>query len=206
MKRKIVRREASGVRRLRRANLSHLTPHASRLTASRRGRLILVIGGAASGKSDVALAMAGKAAPRAFVATGEALDDEMAERIALHQQSRDRDWHLAEVPMDLAGWFEKEGPAYRTIVLDCLTLWLSNLQGAGIPAQRTSALVAGLLCAMKEAKARILVVTNELGLGLVPAEAGSRRFRDLAGKVNRQFAQAVDEVYFVVSGLPVRIK
>lgn len=166
----------------------------------------MVIGGAASGKSDAALAMAGHAGPKAFVATGQPLDDEMAERIRRHQASREAGWQTEEVPVDLAGWFDKEGRTYRTILLDCLTLWLSNLQGRGTPESQVPDLVSELLRAIRTSKARVLVVTNELGLGLVPTEASARRFRDLAGRINQQFAREADEVHFVVSGLPVRIK
>ncbi|MFM8551747.1 MAG: bifunctional adenosylcobinamide kinase/adenosylcobinamide-phosphate guanylyltransferase [Nitrospiraceae bacterium] len=165
-----------------------------------------MLGGAASGKSDAALAMAGTAGPRAFVATGQPLDEEMAERINRHQASRDVDWQTEEVPVALAGWFDKQGRTYRTIVVDCLTLWLSNLQGRGVLDKQVPSLVSELLAAIKESKARVVVVANELGLGLVPAEAASRRFRDMAGQVNQQFAHEADEVYFVVSGLPLRIK
>jgi adenosylcobinamide kinase / adenosylcobinamide-phosphate guanylyltransferase len=171
-----------------------------------RSRLILVIGGAASGKSDAALAMAGHVGPRAFVATGQPLDDEMAERIRRHQASRQADWRTEEVPVDLAGWFDKQGRTYRTILVDCLTLWLSNLQGRAVPEAKVPALVSELLRAIRSTKARVFVVTNELGLGLVPTEASSRRFRDLAGSVNQQVAKEADEVYFIVSGMPLRLK
>nr|MBI3611646.1 bifunctional adenosylcobinamide kinase/adenosylcobinamide-phosphate guanylyltransferase [Nitrospirota bacterium] len=168
--------------------------------------MILVTGGAASGKSEAALAMAGHAGAKAFVATGQPLDDEMAERIRRHQASRQADWRTEEVPVDLAGWFDKQGQTYRTILVDCLTLWLSNLQGRAVPESQVPALVSELLRAIRASKARVVVVTNELGLGLVPTETSSRRFRDLAGRVNQQCASAADEVYFVVSGLPIRIK
>ncbi len=181
-------------------------PQEPRPSSRRRGRLILVTGGAASGKSDAALEMAGQAGPRAFVATGQPLDDEMAERIRRHQASRQADWRTDEVPVDLAAWFDKQGRTYKTVLVDCLTLWLSNLQGRGVSDAHVPVLVSELLRTMRATKARVLVVTNELGLGLVPADAASRRFRDLAGRVNQQFAREADEVYVVVSGLPVRIK
>ncbi|TAJ07835.1 MAG: bifunctional adenosylcobinamide kinase/adenosylcobinamide-phosphate guanylyltransferase [Nitrospirae bacterium] len=174
--------------------------------SSRRGRLIFILGGAASGKSETALAMAGNAGPRAFVATGQPLDGEMAERIRRHQASRQADWRTEEVPVDLAGWFDKQGRTYRIILVDCLTLWLSNLQGRGVPESQVPALVSELLRAIRAVKARVVVVSNELGLGLVPTDVSARRFRDLAGRVNQQFAAEADEAYFVVSGLPVRIK
>lgn len=182
------------------------SPRRPLAASPRRGALIFVIGGAASGKSDAALTMAGTATPRAFVATGQPLDAEMAERIRRHQASRETGWRTEEVPVDLAGWFDKQGRTYRTVLVDCLTLWLSNLQGRGLPESQVPELVSELLRAIRATKARVVVVTNELGLGLVPTEASSRRFRDLAGRVNQQVAREADEVYFVVSGLPVRIK
>jgi len=165
-----------------------------------------VLGGAASGKSEAALAMAGNVGPKAFVATGQPLDDEMAERIRRHQASRQADWRTEEVPLDLAGWFDKQGRTYRTILVDCLTLWLSNLQGRSVPESQVPALVSELLRAIRAVKARVVVVSNELGLGLVPTETSSRRFRDLAGSVNQQVAKEADEVYFIVSGMPLRLK
>lgn len=175
-----------------------------------RGRLILVVGGAASGKSAAALRLALKGVPRgsarAFIATGQPLDDEMAERIRRHQATRDASWTTVEVPVDLAAWFEKQGRAYRAILLDCLTLWLSNLRERGVPDTRVTALVAELVAAMRATKARVVVVTNELGLGLVPMEPAGRRFRDLAGQVNQRLAAAADAVYFVVAGQALRMK
>lgn len=181
-----------------------------RVRGRRRGRLILVIGGASSGKSATALALAEKghasAGARAFVATGQPLDDEMAERIRLHRASRRAVWQTYEVPVDLADWFHKEGSDYRVVVLDCLTLWLSNLREQGVPDAEVPGRVAALLQAIRAAPACVAVVTNELGLGLVPAEASARRFRDLAGRVNQQVAAEADQVHLVVSGLSVRIK
>lgn len=175
---------------------------------TRRGRskLILVLGGAASGKSQAALDAAGRARPRAFVATGQALDREMAERIARHRTTRSSDWATAEVPVALAAWFRRKGNGYRAIVLDCLTLWLSNLRGRRVRDTDVSGRVADVLDAIRSTTARVVVVSNELGLGLVPAGQSVRSFRDLAGRVNQQIAAEADEVYLVIGGLPLRVK
>lgn len=165
-----------------------------------------MLGGAASGKSQAALEFAGNRRPRAFVATGQALDREMTERIERHQAARSADWMIAEVPVDLADWFRKQGRDYRAIVLDCLTLWLSNLRGRRVRDSAVTEQVADLLDAMRATAARVVVVSNELGLGLVPASQATRSFRDLAGQVNQQVAAEADEVYFIVSGLPLRLK
>lgn len=183
-----------------------MSPAVRKRKRGRRGQLVLVLGGASSGKSAAALDLAGKSAKRAFVATGEPLDDEMAERILRHRASRGGHWQTHEVPSDLTEWMRKHGRGYQSIVIDCLTLWLSNLLGRGVTNSRLSELVSELLQAIRAATARVVVVTNELGLGLVPMEASARRFRDLAGQVNQQVAAEADAVYFVLSGLPIRIK
>jgi adenosylcobinamide kinase/adenosylcobinamide-phosphate guanylyltransferase len=204
---KPVRRKALSVRSQEKTSRpSRSTPHALRLTSSRQSYLILVVGGASSGKSGVALALAGRETKRAFVATGEALDDEMAKRIQRHKMSRARSWQTHEVPSDLVGWMRKEGPEYRAIVIDCLTLWLSNLQARGLSDAQVPAVVSDLLQAIRATAARVVLVTNELGLGLVPLEASARRFRDLAGQVNQVVATESDAVYLVMSGLPHRLK
>jgi adenosylcobinamide kinase/adenosylcobinamide-phosphate guanylyltransferase len=169
-------------------------------------RLMLVIGGGASGKSAKALQLAGRSRPRIFVATGQSLDEEMAARIRRHQAERGAGWDTAEVPMELAAWFEDHRDRYRVIVLDCMTLWLSNLLGSGVPDSDIPDRVSGLLKAIHAMQSRVIVVTNELGMGMVPFDPETRRFRDLAGHVNQQFARAADRVYFVVSGCSVQVK
>ena len=182
-----------------------------------RSRLILVLGGAASGKSQMALdlargktpsADAGKGvSPRfAFVATGQALDHEMKVRIERHQATRSSDWETAEVSTDLADWFMNNSKNYHVVVLDCLTLWLSNLQGRGFSDLAITNATEDLLHAIRAARSRVVIVSNELGLGLVPATKAVRAFRDLAGRVNQQVAAEADEVYLAVSGLPLRLK
>lgn len=185
----------------------------TRLESSRRAgraRLILVLGGASSGKSAAGLSLAVKGIsterPRAYVATGQPLDAEMAKKIKRHQASRDASWVIAEVPVDLVAWFQKHGSSYRSIVLDCVTLWLSNLSTQGVHDERALDLARELLGTMRATTARIVLVSNELGLGVVPMAAKGRRFRDLAGQVNQLIAAQADEVYVVLSGLPVKIK
>lgn len=171
-----------------------------------KSRLILVLGGAASGKSQVALDLAGQRGPRAFVATGQALDREMKVRIERHQATRSSDWETAEVPTDLAQWFDDKGITYQSIIIDCLTLWLSNMKGLRLRDGDVFEATASLLGAIRATKARVVIVSNELGLGLVPATKSVRAFRDLAGRVNQQVAAEADEVYLTVSGLPLRLK
>jgi adenosylcobinamide kinase / adenosylcobinamide-phosphate guanylyltransferase len=172
----------------------------------RASRLILVLGGAASGKSQVALDLAGQVGPRAFVATGQALDREMKVRIERHQAMRSSEWETAEIPEDIAGWLTYNSHNYQTIVLDCLTLWLSNLEWRNLCDVAVSEATADLLHAIRATRARVVIVSNELGLGLVPATKAVRAFRDLAGRVNQQVAAEADEVYLTISGLPLRLK
>jgi adenosylcobinamide kinase/adenosylcobinamide-phosphate guanylyltransferase len=139
------------------------------------------------------------------VATGQALDREMKMRIERHQATRSSDWETAEVPVDLAKWFIKNGLGYHIIVIDCLTLWLSNLQGRRLHSTVSEATI-DLLHAIRTTRARVVIVSNELGLGLVPATKTVRGFRDLAGRVNQQVAAEADEVYLTISGLPLRLK
>ena len=148
----------------------------------------------------------GKTATRAFVATGEGLDEEMTMKIAKHRQSRSAAWVTAEVPLELSRWFTEHGPSYRVIVVDCLTMWLSNQCERGTKEHEILEAASALLRTIRRVGARVVLVSNELGLGLVPANAGSRRFRELAGEVNRRVAEEADEAYFVVSGLPVSLK
>ena len=177
-----------------------------RARSRRPSRVILVLGGAASGKSQAALEKAGRIGPKAFVATGQALDEEMTARIARHRATRSQDWDTAEVPRDLSAWFRSQGKNYRTIVVDCLTLWLSNLCGRRIAKTDVTGDVGDLLQAIRGTSSRVVLVSNELGFGLVPANQSARAFRDLAGRVNQQIAEAADEVYVVISGQSLRLK
>jgi len=171
-----------------------------------RSRLILVLGGAASGKSQAALDKAGRRGPKVFVATGQALDGEMKARIDRHRATREADWSTAEIPCALTDWFRSEGSQYRTIVVDCLTLWMSNVCGRRIVGKDLTPIVDELVQAIRRIPARVVLVSNELGYGLVPTNRDARAFRDLAGRINQQFAAAADEVYFVIAGQSLRLK
>jgi adenosylcobinamide kinase / adenosylcobinamide-phosphate guanylyltransferase len=181
---------------------------ATKRTSQRRpkGRLVFVLGGAASGKSEAALRLAGRKGPKAFVATGQGLDEEMSTRIARHQATRSSDWTTAEVPIELSRWFTRNGKRYRTIVVDCMTLWLSNLQRKRRAAAAIGKQVKELLQTVRTTSATVVIVSNELGLGLVPVEHSVRAFRDAAGRVNQQIAAEADEVHFVIGGMPLRLK
>ncbi len=130
----------------------------------------------------------------------------MAARIARHQATRSADWKTVEEPLEVEAWFAKQGPQYRTILFDCVTLWLSNLVGTGHKESVVLARAGALVQGMRTASARVVIVSNELGFGLVPAEPSTRAFRDLAGRVNQHIAAGADEVYLVVSGISLRLK
>lgn len=166
-------------------------------------RTILITGGARSGKSALAerLALSLGQAP-IYIATAEARDAEMADRIAAHQARRGEGWTTREVPLDLAGALDASDGAGPRLV-DCLTLWLSNL----MLAERDCQAAAGeLVACLGRQRAPTVLVTNEVGDGIVPTNALARAFRDAAGLLNQQVAAAADTVYLTVAGQPVRIK
>jgi adenosylcobinamide kinase/adenosylcobinamide-phosphate guanylyltransferase len=165
--------------------------------------LILVLGGARSGKSRHAERLIAEyAAPWIYIATAEALDDEMRERIAQHRARRDTRWHSIEAPHALADAV-RDAPAEQPLLVDCLTLWLSNrlLASADLD-HEMSALSEALVLRT----AATIVVANEVGLGIVPDNALARRFRDAAGKANQMLAAEADRVEFVAAGLALRLK
>jgi adenosylcobinamide kinase/adenosylcobinamide-phosphate guanylyltransferase len=171
-------------------------------------RSILVGGGARSGKSSYAQRRAEELpGPRAYLATAEAFDDEMKVRIARHRADRGPAWQTTiEEPLQVQAALETAGREFATILFDCVTLWLSNLRGRGDGDDRILAAVAALAAALPGIDANIIVVTNEVGLGLVPEHPLGRRFRDLAGFANQILARECDEVYFTVWGLPQKLK
>jgi adenosylcobinamide kinase/adenosylcobinamide-phosphate guanylyltransferase len=165
--------------------------------------IILITGGARSGKSTRAEARAcafpGKPV---YVATAEALDAEMRERIAKHRARRGSAWLEHETPLELvAALVETDGRGARLV--DCLTLWLSNLMHAERDWEKEAMLLAETL---DRQNSPVVLVTNEVGLGIVPDNALARRFRDAAGILNQIVARVADEVEFVVAGLPMRVK
>ena len=168
--------------------------------------LCFVLGGARSGKSRLAFTLAGQALPRAFVATGEAGDEEMAARIRKHRQDRDPSWETQEIPIDVSGWLKAHGAAYKTVVIDCLTLWLSNLLGSGVQASQIPTCTDELMQSARMVPGTVVLVSNEVGMGIVPVDVVTRQFRDLAGAMNQRVAAAADAVYFSVSGLPMKLK
>ncbi|MGR3513722.1 MAG: bifunctional adenosylcobinamide kinase/adenosylcobinamide-phosphate guanylyltransferase [Paracoccaceae bacterium] len=164
---------------------------------------ILITGGVRSGKSRLAeeWTMA-TGLPPLYIATAEALDDEMTARIADHQARRGAVWHTVQEPLDLLGALQQtEGQGARLV--DCLTLWLSNMMHHDVDWRAAADAVAE---ATKAQASPIIFVTNEVGLGIVPENALARAFRDAQGHLNQRIAAAADEVYLAVAGYPMKVK
>ena len=167
-------------------------------------RLTLVLGGARSGKSRHAEALVEAAAPEVlYVATGEALDDEMRARIAHHRARRGPRWATVEEPLALAPLLAGAARPARPVLVDCLTLWLSNLMLAG---RDPGAEIDALLAALPALGGPVVMVANEVGLGIVPDNALARRFRDDAGRLNQGVAAIAARVVFIAAGLPLTLK
>jgi len=167
-------------------------------------RLTLVLGGARSGKSRHAerLVMA-LPPPWIYVATAEAQDAEMAERIAHHRARRGPDWVTREAPLDLAGALRAQAEAGHPVLIDCLTLWLSNLILARRDVEaETCRLIEQLSCA----RMPVVAVSNEVGLGIVPENALARAFRDAQGRLNAAVAEQAEHVLLMAAGLPLTLK
>jgi adenosylcobinamide kinase / adenosylcobinamide-phosphate guanylyltransferase len=168
------------------------------------GRLTLVLGGARSGKSRYAerLVLGSGLAP-VYVATAEALDAEMAARIAEHRARRGAHWHTIEEPLDLAATLRRECAPQRAVLVDCLTLWLSNLLGAGQPVRPE---MEALLAALAALPGVLVLVSNEVGQGVVPTAALARAFIDHAGWLHQRIAEQADVVVLMAAGLPLHLK
>ena len=161
----------------------------------------LILGGARSGKSRFAESLAGT--KKFYVATAQALDDEMKLRIAAHQKQRGTGWVTHEAPFDLVTKLAAIDDAENFILLDCLTLWLSNLLLAEADCAE---MVFELIEHLKSAKANIVIVSNEVGLGIVPDNKLGRAFRDIQGIANQGVAAVAEHVVFIAAGLPMVLK
>jgi len=168
-------------------------------------KIIFILGGARSGKSTYALSLAKKYRKVAFVATCQPLDKEMQERIRLHKKVRPGHWKTFEEPKDIEVLSGKIGNEFDCIIIDCLTLLVSNLILDGYKDGGILKKIDAMLVNFRKKKAKVVMVSNEVGLGLVPANKLGRAFRDVAGKVNQIIAKEADEVFFVVSGIPLKL-
>jgi len=167
-----------------------------------------IIGGCRSGKSRHALELAEqiRANKRNFIATCMPLDDEMKERVDRHKKDRDKSWKTVEVPVQLPEAINERSKEGDVILIDCLTLWINNLlieiEDHAVIDQR----IHKLILALKDAKCPIILVSNEVGAGIVPENRLARQFRDLTGFANQKVAGCADRVIWMVAGIPVSIK
>lgn len=164
----------------------------------------LVLGGARSGKSAFAEGLVAESGlERLYLATGRAFDGEMEARIALHRERRGADWTTIEEPLELAAALADHSTAERIVLVDCLTLWLTNLMMAE---RDVGAAFDGLVAMLPRLAGPVVLVSNEVGLGIVPENRMAREFRDHAGRLHQRIAALADEVTFVAAGLPLRMK
>lgn len=166
--------------------------------------LTLILGGARSGKSAYAERLVEARGGGVYLATAEALDGEMQERVKLHRDRRGDQWQTMEEPLDLSGAIERAASEYcSAILVDCLTLWLSNLMAAERDIEQET---GTLVSALSGCQVPVIMVSNEVGLGIVPENALARAFRDEAGRMNQRLAEVADRVVFVAAGLPLVMK
>jgi len=169
---------------------------------------VLILGGCRSGKSkhalDLAQSMPGD--KKIFIATCVPQDDEMQSRVANHQKERGRTWTTVESPLHLPEAIRKSAHTGRVVLVDCLTLWLNNVLMENEDIQYADENIADLIHAVQAAKGPLVLVSNEVGTGIVPVNKLARLYRDLVGSVNQAVAKNVDRVVLVVAGIPVTIK
>lgn len=168
-------------------------------------KIAFILGGARSGKSTFALqeasALEGK---KAFIATAQALDDEMRLRIDTHKKERGNNWNTFEEPLFVSRLMNDLKDSYDVVLLDCLTLWISNMMHAGFDIAKATGEFIDVIS--HDSPALLYIVSNEVGMGLVPESELARAYRDNLGFVNRRVAGAATDVYFMAAGIPLKIK
>ena len=176
------------------------------MTHSNKKEIVFVLGGARSGKSSWALEYTEKHYDSyMLLATAEVMDEEMADRVRLHKEVRGPKWQLREEPLEIAQVLETDVAGVEAVLIDCMTIWLSNVllkQGEKkVPVYRNR-----LIEALAQTKASVIIVSNEVGTGIVPEHPLGRQYRDMAGFLNQQLAAAADKVVMTVAGLPIFLK
>ena len=168
--------------------------------------IILILGGARSGKSAWAQDYAEKHySAHRFLATAQVLDDEMAHRVDLHQKARGPHWKLTEEPLEIAGVLKAQKDTHEVVLIDCITIWLSNVLLKQGPDQ-VKIYRQKLIEALKSTCSSVIMVSNEVGSGIVPEHPLGRQYRDMAGFLNQKLAETADRVLLIVAGLPVQLK
>jgi adenosylcobinamide kinase/adenosylcobinamide-phosphate guanylyltransferase len=175
--------------------------------AKNMSELVLLTGGVRSGKSRYAQTIASRAKRKVFyIATAEALDIDMRKRIQAHRKSRPKDWHTVEEPVYVQKAIKGLPHGKNTVIIDCLTLFISNLIHKGLSDAEIRSEIKGVIAALRKNSCLAVIVTNEVGSGVVPDTALGRRFRDLQGTVNSIVAKEAEKVCLLVSGIPLYIK
>lgn len=170
----------------------------------KRRSVTLVLGGVRSGKSRFAQKLAEKESSVVFVATAKAVDEEMRNKIRRHQQERPKQWRTVEEPLDLARVFDECAQQFKILLVDCLTLFVANVLEAD--PEMVNARIDGLVEALRKVPTSVVLVSNEVGSGVVPTYPSGRQFRDLLGEVNQKVASVADKVVLMVAGLPLVLK
>jgi adenosylcobinamide kinase/adenosylcobinamide-phosphate guanylyltransferase len=171
------------------------------------GNLVFITGGARSGKSRLATELAQAAGKRVvFIATGQALDKEMEKRINKHRNDRPAHWTTVEEPTNVAAALLKVPKNTNAVIIDCLTLLVTNLMLSGNNNNKVTTVINNMLKAARNISATVIIVSNEVGAGIVPENKMARDFRDLAGIANQKVAKASDSTYAMFAGLPVKLK
>lgn len=170
-------------------------------------KITFILGGARSGKSRQAVKLANQKNQKiAFIATCQPLDDEMRRRVKAHQKNRPKNWKTFEEPLNLAARVNKIGAKFDMILIDCLTLWTSNLLLMEMSETKIKNEIKKTLSALRKTKADSIIVSNEVGSSIVPANLLARTFRDIAGTINQIVAREADHVIFMIAGIPMEIK
>ncbi len=170
-------------------------------------KVIFITGGCRSGKSRYALDYVNQHfLKKLYLASCEALDEEMAQRIEHHKKMRGPEWHTIEEPVEIVDKIRQYGDKVEVILLDCITLWLSNILMKWDSDSRIMDEVDRFVNMIKQSPTSFIIVSNEVGMGIVPAEPLGRRFRDLSGMVNQKIAEVADTVIYMVSGIPLFLK
>jgi len=171
-------------------------------------KIQFILGGCRSGKSRYALDYANTHwhSPKSFIATCEPLDNEMQSRIDNHQKERGPDWHTIECPIDISRAITDEAKSSKGILLDCVTLWISNLLCKAMDEASIKQSIVLLVKTLESINCPICIVSNEVGMGIVPENAMARQYRDLVGFANQQIAAAADQVVLMVAGIPRMVK
>lgn len=168
----------------------------------KKGKITFILGGAKSGKSKFACELVKKEKNVVFIATAEAGDFEMERRIKKHQRKRPEHWTICEEPINIDICLQKYNNSENTVIIDCLTLWVSNLMMRKLIKRK----IKSFINTLNSVKCNVVIISNEVGQGIVPDNFISREYRDLLGELNCSIAKISDKVYYLVCGIPIKIK